>query len=379
MPKKVASKSPSFNIIEEYTLDEDTKSTKQVINTSDAAGNVVTSGGVGKTATLHKAVRNDSMKEIGVIKSEGSVCSGAASLPVETGSNRTTSAPTTEPEQKALTTRMPSNKSANSNPRPVTCPEDGILLSQFPWKYKLKVQLERVSEIESDIWCNSVIDYYKFTPTPEASPVIKVVKGYGLRKRQSKEHFDLVNQSQPDTTATDQLIDQAKALINTAKTFVTKPVKRKHSSKSGSSSTSTSKTRPKVKALDVLQEQTVRKLTTFHVGTDGSMNANTDVPPSSKCRKIRCKLCENTFSSVKELNIHHHKDHGIVNCPKCGKYFSTQSLLDKHSYSHREAKFTCELCGQCFQFESRLNQHMVTHITKKLPCPVKSCDREKYW
>ena len=191
-----------------------------------------------------------------------------------------------------------------------------------------------MSEIESDIWCNSVTDYYKFTPTPEATPVINVIKGYGLCKRQSSEEFPLEDQSQPDTTATDQLIDQAKALINTAKTFVTKPVKRKHGSKSGSSSVSTSKTKPKVNALDVLQEQTVKNLTTLHVGTDGSMKPNTDVPPPSKCRNIRCKLCENTFSSVKELNIHHHKEHGIVNCPKCGKYFSTQSSLDKHSYFH---------------------------------------------
>ena len=112
------------------------------------------------------------------------------------------------------------------------------------------------------------------------------------------------------------------------------------------------------------------------MGTDGSMKPNTEVPLPAKSWKIRCKLCDNTFSSVKGLNTHHHKDHGIVQCPKCGKYFSTQSSLDKHSYSHWEAKYSCELCGKCFQFESRLNQHMVTHITKKLPCPKKSCDRE---
>ena len=112
------------------------------------------------------------------------------------------------------------------------------------------------------------------------------------------------------------------------------------------------------------------------MGTDGSTKLSTEVPPPTKRRKIRCKLCDNTFSSVKGLNTHHHKDHSIVQCPKCGKYFSTQSSLDKHSYSHREAKYSCELCGKCFQFESRLNQHMVTHITKKLPCPKKSCDRE---
>ena len=242
LPKKVALKSPSFNIIEEYTLDEAINSTKQDINTTkvcpDAAGNVVISGGVSKIATVHQAMHNDSVKETGEIKSEESVSGSAVSLHVVTGTDRT-SAPTTEPEQMALTTPMPSTKPANINPRPVTCPEDDILLSQYPWKYKLKVHLERVSEIELDIWCNSVTDYYKFMPTPEATPVINVIKGYGLRKRQSREEFPLEDQSQPDTTATDQLIDQAKALINTAKTFVTKPVKRKHGSKSGSSSLST--------------------------------------------------------------------------------------------------------------------------------------------
>ena len=55
--------------------------------------------------------------------------------------------------------------------------------------------------------------------------------------------------------------------INTAKTFVTKPVKRKHGSKSGSSSPSTSRTKPKGNALDVLQEQTVRNLS-LHEQTD---------------------------------------------------------------------------------------------------------------
>ena len=250
-----------------------------------------------------------------------------------------------------------------------------VLSCQYPWKSKLEVHLERVSGIKSDIWCNRVVDYYKFTSAPEVTPVISDVKGDGLRKRQIKEEFPLEDQSQSDTIATDKLIDQAKALINTAKTFVTKPVKRKYGSKSFSPS-STGRTQPKGNALDALQEQTVRNLTTLCVGTDGTMTPSAEVPPPAKRWKIRCKLCDNTFSSVKELNTHHHKDHSIVQCPKCDKYFSMQSWLDKHSYSHKEAKYSCELCGKCFQFKSRLNQHMVTHINKKLPCPKKSCDRE---
>ena len=140
---------------------------------------------------------------------------------------------TTEAEQTTLI--MPPTKPVTTKPRPVTCPEDGIILSQYPWKSKLEVHLERVSEIESDIWCNRVMDYYKFTSALRSTPVISDIKGYGSRKCRIKEEFPLEDQSQSDTTATDKLIDQAKALINTAKTFVTKPVKRKHGSKSGSS------------------------------------------------------------------------------------------------------------------------------------------------
>ena len=261
-------------------------------------------------------------------------------------------------------------KTVTTKPCPVTCQEGCIILSQYPWKNKLEIHLKRLSEIELDIWCNRVVNYYKFSPAPEVTPVISDVKGYGLCKRQPKEEFPLEDQSpsQSDTIATDKLIDQAKALINTAKTFVTKPVKRKHGSTSFSPS-STSRTQPKPNALDSLQEQTVRNLTTLHVGTDGTMTPSTEMPTLAKKWKIRCKLYVNTFPSVKELNTHHHKDHGIVQCPECDKYFSTQSLLDKHSYSHKEANYSCELCGKCFQFESRLNQHMVTHINKKASLP----------
>ena len=255
LPKKVASKSPGFNIVEEYTLDEDIDSTKQVCNINkvspDAAGNVVISGGDGKVASVHQTVINDPVKETVEIKPKARESSGAEPLHVVT-ETEVRSAPTTEAEQSTLT--MPPTKPATTKPRLVTCPEDGIILSQYPWKSKLEVHLERVSEIESDISYNRVMDYYKFTSAPEVTPVISDIKGYGSRKCRIKEEFPLEDQSQPDTTATDKLIDQAKALINTVKTFIMKPVKKKHGSKSGSSLPSTNRTKSKGSALDVLQE-----------------------------------------------------------------------------------------------------------------------------
>ena len=126
------------------------------------------------------------------------------------------------------------------------------------------------------------------------------------------------------------------------------------------------------KALDMLQDMTINKLRTLHVETDGSNRPSYSVPNTPKCRKIKCKMCDEIFSSVKDLNLHHKQDHGIVKCLKCDKYFSTQSSLDKHSYSHGELKYNCELCGKCFPFQSRLDQHMMVHINNKLSCPKRA-------
>ena len=222
LPKKVASKSPSFNIVEEYALDEDIDSKKQVFNMNkvspDAAGNVVTSGGDGKVESVQQTVNIYPVKETVERKPESRESGNTKPLHVVT---EAISAPTTEAEQSIPT--MPPTK-------PVTCPEDSIVLSRYPWKSKLEVHLERVSELESDIWCNCVVDYYRYTSAPEVTPVISDFKGYGLRKRSIKEETPQEDQSQSDTIATDKLIDQAKALINTAKTFITKPVKRKFGS-----------------------------------------------------------------------------------------------------------------------------------------------------
>ena len=125
---------------------------------------------------------------------------------------------------------------------------------------------------------------------------------------------------------TDQLIDQAHALIDTAKTFVAKPVSHKHPRKWPVTAAEPDKV-PKV--LDVLQDMTINKLRTLHVETDGSNRPSDSVPTTPKCRKIKYKMCDEIFSSVKDLNLHHKQDHGIVKCLKCDKYFSTQSSLDK--------------------------------------------------
>ena len=212
--------------------------------------------------------------------------------------------------------------------------------------------------------------------TPKCTTsIISEIKGYGLRKKPIKEETPSDEQSQinPDNNM-DKLIDHTKALIDRAKTFITKLVGHKHSTKHPI--TSPVETDVKPKALDMLHGQTLNKLTTLHVETDGSSRPSDADSTIPKYRKIKCKMCTEIFSSVKDLNTHNRNDHGIVSCIKCDKHFNTQSSLDKHLYMHRELKFNCELCGKCFPFEGRLDQHMVTHINNKLPYPKKSCDRK---
>ena len=235
--------------------------------------------------------------------------------------------------------------------------------------------MDQIHLVEIDIWCKKVSDYYVYTTPKCVTTIISDIKCYGLCKRPIKE--ETPSDEQLPTHASDdnmdKLVDHAKALINKAKTFVTKPVSHKHGSKHPI--TSPVETDVKPKALDVLHGQTMNKLTPLHVETDGSSrpsNVDTNIP---KHRKIKCKMCTEIFSSVKDLNTHHKNDHGIVSCTKCDKHFNTQSSLDKHSYTHGDLKFNCELCGKCFPFESRLEQHMLTHINNKLSCPKRAATR----
>ena len=290
LPKKVASKSPGFNIVEEYTLDEDIHETKHAgdinkISPIDA-GNVVTGGGDDRVVPEHQTVHKDLGTERAETETKATESSGIEPLHVVMKPMVTLVLAT---EEKHITPTTYPTIPVVAEPRPVTCPEDGIILSQYLWKNKPEVYLERLSELESDIWCNRVKNYYKFTQAPDVTPVISEVKGYGSHKRRIKEEVspEDQSQSQSDTTATDKLIDQANALINTAKQFVTKPVKRKYGL-NNSSPPSTGKTKDKDSALDVLQDQTILNLATFHVGTDGKMKSSTNVPPPAKSRKIRC-------------------------------------------------------------------------------------------
>ena len=173
---------------------------------------------------------------------------------------------------------------------------------------------------------------------------------------------------------TRNLIDHAQSLLEQAKVFVTKPVKEKHRDKSSAKTKPVKRGKKATEeALASLHDTTIGNLAPLHVGMDGSTEVAEE--PTPKKRRVKCKMCPDSFSSVWELNNHHREDHGITKCPDCDKIFNNQSSLDKHNYVHKELKYNCEQCGKRFPFESRLEQHRMTHINVRLSCPKKSCPR----
>ena len=105
-----------------------------------------------------------------------------------------------------------------------------------------------------------------------------------------------------------------------------------------------------------------------NISNEASQPMETPANPKSVCgnqdkqaHTIRCKICIESFGFIKELNVYHRADHGIVDCEMCDKKFATQTALDKNMYMHEDLCFVCEDCGQSFPFKSRLEQHRITH------------------
>ena len=255
LPKKVATKSPGFNIIEEYTLDEAnvtadaTKDKGNSVNQNLHPGNVetpsldcepTTSSGVKvETAMLSKTDATNLPKadthytptgddrtssplqcvETGSgtksqmcaqsasiekknIELESSTTQSHSTLPVETRSEKPTSG--LDPEHPDVITNASQNntkiKDQVSAKWSVTCPEDSLLLLQYPWKCELNVKLDRIQPLEIDIWSNKVSDYHVLTKSKEVTPIISEVKGYGLCARPIKTEppVDDLNEDKTD-------------------------------------------------------------------------------------------------------------------------------------------------------------------------------------
>ena len=253
---------------------------------------------------------------------------------------------------------------------------DGLLLSQYPWTKTAQLLLNRLSPKDIDIWSNQTKNYWDVPveTRSEVQPVITHTKGYGLRNQgmtlQVKREL---KSPTPIDDSTEQLLQHFTDVLDQAKQFVTKPNK-KRKRHPGSDSTNVqvgtvadqSATIPQNAELN--SEQPVQNVTPTPDPCVGTQTST---------RKIKCKLCKGKFLSVKELNEHHVRDHGIEKCDNCDKCFTTRSALDKHMYQHREQNWVCDSCGKSFSFETRMLQHKLVHDTEpKHRCTYDSCEKK---
>ena len=171
LPKKVATKSPGFNIIEEYTLDENTStqsSTTRHVETDLLAqkqddektvSSMSDQECVPTLCDIKADPRQDDKtpsKAINVhFTARVPMTSYTTSVPTKPEPIITPQPPTTQIEDAMLPPPpIP----------PVSCPEDGLILSSYPWKSKPKLIVEKLTSIEVDIWSNKVQEYYVHTP-----------------------------------------------------------------------------------------------------------------------------------------------------------------------------------------------------------------------
>ena len=247
-----------------------------------------------------------------------------------------------------------------------------LQLSNYPWKKKLSIVVDRLHELDIDIWCNKIGDYYRYRSVKRTS---------SGKVKHSK------NKSDPPP---DQLIARAKSLINQSKEWIDLAVVVKGEAVDKGvtlvEATGTMlhvETDDKKKALSSLHAVTIAKLSqpsnvVVPVGTvDNKIISPTSSSTNKKNRTVGCKMCEQSFPSVRDLNTRHRADHGIVKCHHCSKAFGTRTVLDKHMYNHQDLDFLCIICGKRFAFQSRLDQHKLVHQTESaLECKEPDCGKK---
>ena len=236
MPKKVATKSPGFNIIEEYTIDEANTTADALKDKGSTVSQNVYPGNV-ETPSLHCEATTSAGDKVEIAMSSKNVTKDLPKVDTHhapIGDSRTSSPlqcvetrsdtkpqvraqsasiekkdtelelstmqlqsalhvgtrsekPTTvlDPEHPDVTAQASQSDIETKDhipaKQPVTCPEDSLLLVQYPWKRELNVKLNRIQPLEIDIWSNKVSDYQVLTKPKEVTPIISEVKGYGLR------------------------------------------------------------------------------------------------------------------------------------------------------------------------------------------------------
>jgi len=78
---------------------------------------------------------------------------------------------------------------------------------------------------------------------------------------------------------------------------------------------------------------------------------------------LKCSECVRTFSSASKLKQHskQHEGEQDFDCELCDKKFSTRHSLTKHRSLHGQKKFACHLCSKPFSRKDYLLKHLQVH------------------
>ena len=81
-------------------------------------------------------------------------------------------------------------------------------------------------------------------------------------------------------------------------------------------------------------------------------------------QKLKCDLCDKTYSNKNALKYHIGKHSGVdkPSCEICGKQFSSERSMARHKLNIHEdgsnkISLDCEVCGQSFSIETALKRH----------------------
>ncbi|XP_045132152.1 transcription factor IIIA-like isoform X2 [Portunus trituberculatus] len=97
--------------------------------------------------------------------------------------------------------------------------------------------------------------------------------------------------------------------------------------------------------------------------------------------KLKCAICDKSFSNVYCLRKHVHRFHEKkrYDCEECGQSFVKQQQLFKHTAIHSGIKpFPCDHpgCEMRFMSLSAMKCHKLTHEKNRYTCPEESCQQK---
>ena len=108
------------------------------------------------------------------------------------------------------------------------------------------------------------------------------------------------------------------------------------------------------------------------------VSLNRHIAKRHKDAKFDCKLCGKHLPSLKKLELHGEQGHPSdkkYSCDRCAKRFVTRTKLKKHKRAHTVfAEHQCDLCQKRFLSNSSLVLHKNIHLEEK-PFKCEDCDK----